>query len=148
MSRIRVGANNHSPLQKHKTFELIRVIRGQKKHKKPVRANNYSPLPGIAQMPQISTKIFDENEYIHRGSSPALNMPFSHRLPENLLYCGIQKMAFNAVSTLLTPFFTRLTPPKTKNVMKVQESQKDQTRFFRVFNFSPPNTRIYTKKGE
>lgn len=112
------------------TFVLFRVFRGLKNNKKP------TPLK-IAQLPQISTENFDEEVYISPRSSPGLNGPLWAQLPKNLLYSRFQKNGFNGISTVLTGVYGRLNGVKTKKVLKVQKSKKDQPRFWGFFYFGP-----------
>lgn len=118
---------------------LIRVIRGLKKSKKP------TPLK-IAQLPQISTEMFDEGVYISPRSSPGLNGPLNATIPENHLYCHFPGSGKKRFLTVLTGFNGGLTVSKTKKVLKAQKRSFSQPRKSGFSVFSPRNTRIYMKR--
>lgn len=121
-------------------FVFLRVPSWLKNNKKP------TPLK-IAQLPQISTEMFGEGEYISPRSLTRVNGQFWATIPESLLYCRFIESGKKRFLTVLTGFNGGLTHLKTKKVLKAQKRSFSQPRFSGFCDFSPRNTRNYTKNG-
>ncbi len=95
--------------------------------------NSKKPYPPkIAGMPQNSTINFHEWVDISPKSLTPLDGPLSTPYPENLLYCRFQSRDKKRFLTVLTGFYSGLTPPKTKKVSKPQKTKISQPRFLGV----------------